>query len=66
MINTVYNQNPLLWHILYRIKNEIENMTNNNKTLIKIDRSVTFDNPAHTHMEGKYNIYLAGKLPGAG
>ena len=35
-------------------------MTNSNKTLIKIDRAVTFDNPAHTQVEGKYNIYLVG------
>ena len=35
-------------------------MTNNNKTLIKIDRSVTFDNPAYTQIEDKYNIYLVG------
>lgn len=35
-------------------------MTNNNKALIKIDRTVTFDNPAHCQVEGKYNIYLVG------
>lgn len=35
-------------------------MATNNKTLIKIDRAVTFDNPAHTQVEGKYNIYLVG------
>lgn len=35
-------------------------MNTNRKTLIKIDRTVTFDNPAHTQVEGKYNIYLVG------
>ena len=35
-------------------------MTNNNKALIKIDRTVTFDNPAHTQVDGKYDIYLVG------
>lgn len=35
-------------------------MNNNNKTLIKIDRTITFDNPAHSQVEGKYNIYLVG------
>ena len=35
-------------------------MTANSKTLIKIDRVITFDNPAHTQVEGKYNIYLVG------
>lgn len=35
-------------------------MTNDNKALIKIDRSVTFDGPAYTQVDGKYNIYLVG------
>lgn len=35
-------------------------MATNNKTLIKIDRTITFDNPAHCQVEGKYNIYLVG------
>ena len=35
-------------------------MTNNNKALIKIDRTVTFDNPSYTKIEDKYNIYLIG------
>ena len=35
-------------------------MTNNNKALIKIDRTVTFDNPSYTKIEGKYDIYLVG------
>lgn len=33
---------------------------NNNKTLIKIDRTIAFDNPVHTQVEGKHNIYLVG------
>ncbi len=35
-------------------------MTNNNKALIKIDRTVTFDNPSYTKIEDKYDIYLVG------
>lgn len=35
-------------------------MTTNSKALIRIDRTITFDNPAHSRAEGKYNIYLVG------
>lgn len=35
-------------------------MATNSKTLIKIDRTITFDNPSYTKIEGKYDIYLVG------